>query len=99
MMVLHTWNQQLHSHWHVHALVPGGGPGLSKDGLSQDQWKSAQSPPGALNSDDHYLVDAISLREALRKAALSRLRRAEAGRQVRTLERRIGMEEVLRRAG
>ena len=24
--VLHTWNQQLRSHWHVHLLVPGGGP-------------------------------------------------------------------------
>lgn len=70
MMVLHTWNQQLHSHWHVHALVPGGGPSLS-----QDQWKSAQSPPDAVNSDDYYLVDAISLREAFRKAAMSRLRR------------------------
>jgi predicted nucleic acid-binding Zn ribbon protein len=73
MMVLHTWNQQLQSHWHVHALVPGGGPSLS-----QDQWKSAQSPPGALNSDDFYLVDAISLREAFRKAAMSRLRRLYA---------------------
>ena len=83
MMVLHTWNQQLHSHWHVHALVPGGGPGLSKDGLSQDQWKSAQSPPGALNSDDHYLVDAISLREAFRRAALSRLRRLHANGELK----------------
>lgn len=70
MMVLHTWNQQLHTHWHVHALVPGGGPGIS-----QDQWKSAQAPPGAVNSDEYYLVDAISLRETFRKAAISRLRR------------------------
>ena len=70
MMVLHTWNQQLQPHWHVHALVPGGGPSLSKD-----KWKSAQSPPGALNSDDYYLVDAISLREAFRKAAIFRLRK------------------------
>ncbi len=65
MMVLHTWNQQLLPHWHVHALVPGGGPSLSGD-----QWKSAQAPPESNNSDDHYLVDAISLREAFRKAAL-----------------------------
>ena len=70
MMVLHTWNQQLMPHWHVHALVPGGGPSLSGD-----QWKSAQAPPEAHNSNDHYLVDAISLREAFRKAALSRLRK------------------------
>ena len=78
MMVLHTWNQQLHSHWHVHALVPGGGPSLS-----QDQWKSAQSPPGAVNSDDYYLVDAISLREAFRKAAISRLRRLYANNELK----------------
>ena len=25
-MVLHSWNQKLQSHWHAHALVPGGGP-------------------------------------------------------------------------
>ena len=95
MMILHTWNQRLEPHWHVHALVPGGGPGLSKEGLSKeglskeslskeglskeglsnDEWKSAQSPPGAPNSDDYYLVDAISLREAFRKAAISHLRR------------------------
>lgn len=78
MMVLHTWNQQLHSHWHVHALVPGGGPSLS-----QDQWKSAQPPPGAVNSDDYYLVDAISLRETFRKAAISRLRRLYANNELK----------------
>lgn len=70
MMVLHTWNQQIQPHWHIHALVPGGGPSLTGD-----QWKSAQAPPDANNSDDYYLVDAISLREAFRKAALSRLKK------------------------
>lgn len=70
LMVLHTWNQQLQPHWHVHALVPGGGPCLSSD-----QWKSAQSPPGAENDDGHYLVDAISLREAFRKFAVAHLKR------------------------
>jgi hypothetical protein len=28
LMVLHTWNQQLEHHPHIHALVPGGGPSL-----------------------------------------------------------------------
>ena len=82
MMVLHTWNQQLHPHWHVHALVPGGGPQLTRDALNQDQWKSAEPPPGSLNSavnsKEYYLVDAISLREAFRKAAISRLRKLHA---------------------
>ena len=27
VMVLHTWNQELDHHSHVHALVPGGGLG------------------------------------------------------------------------
>jgi hypothetical protein len=30
LLVLHTWNQELDAHPHVHALVPGGGP--SADG-------------------------------------------------------------------
>ena len=33
--VLHTWNQELGFHPHVHALVPGGGP--SED---QSDWKA-----------------------------------------------------------
>lgn len=70
MMVLHTWNQQLESHWHVHALVPGGGPSLSGNG-----WKQAEAPEGAANSDGHYLVDAISLRESFRRHALAHLKR------------------------
>ena len=70
MMVLHTWNQRLQPHWHVHALVPGGGPSLTGD-----HWKSAEAPPGATNSDGYYLVDAISLRESFRKAAISHLKR------------------------
>ena len=70
MMVLHTWNQRLQPHWHVHALVPGGGPSLTGD-----HWKSAEAPPGAPNSDGYYLVDAISLRESFRKAAISHLKR------------------------
>ncbi|MCA9066988.1 MAG: transposase, partial [Planctomycetaceae bacterium] len=28
-MVLHTWNQHLESHVHVHAVVPAGGPSLT----------------------------------------------------------------------
>ena len=31
VMVLHTWNQKLEAHAHVHALVPGGGPTLTGD--------------------------------------------------------------------
>ena len=67
MMVLHTWNQQLAAHWHVHALVPGVGPALEGDGVKQ-----ATSPWG--NPERAYLVDAINLRSAYRKAFLRGLR-------------------------
>ncbi len=83
MMILHTWNQQLQPHWHVHALVPGGGPSLSHEKLRQEQWKSAVSPLGAANSDEYYLVDAINLREAFRKAAITRLRRLYASGELK----------------
>lgn len=70
MMVLHTWNQQLRPHWHVHALVPGAGP--SNAGES---WKRATAPEGAANSDGFYLVDALNLRESFRRHAIAHLKR------------------------
>src|SRR6056297_2439256 len=70
IMVLHTWNQKLEAHWHVHALVPGSGPGTRNN-----QWKTSTAPPDSDLSDDHYLVDAINLRTAFRKAAISHLQR------------------------
>lgn len=72
MMVLHTWNQQLDAHWHVHALVPGGGPGLAQPG-----WKTALPPAGTLFDEGRYLVDADNLRDSFRQhavACLDRLR-------------------------
>jgi hypothetical protein len=70
MMVLHTWNQKLHPHWHVHALVPGAGP--SHAGT---QWRQATAPEGSSNSDGFYLVDAIDLRESFRRHAIAHLKR------------------------
>ena len=48
MMVLHTWNQRLGPHGHVHALVPGGGPALD----ANRGWASSGS--------GNYLVDAVA---------------------------------------
>ncbi len=31
VMVLHTWNQRLEAHGHLHAMMPGGGPALTGD--------------------------------------------------------------------
>ena len=68
--VLHTWNQKLDAHWHVHLLVPGEGPSLSGAG-----WKRAMAPADVKNSDGYHLVRVHSLREAYRKEAIAKLRR------------------------
>ncbi|WP_425289847.1 IS91 family transposase [Stieleria varia] len=68
--VLHTWNQKLEAHWHVHMLVPGAGPSLSGD-----EWKEAKTPPGVRNSDGYYLVDSEKLKDDFRKRAVAKLRR------------------------
>ncbi len=71
LMVLHTWNQKLDAHWHVHALVPGAGPSLV-DG----SWTEATAPKVAGYDDNRkYLVDAINLRRSFRKIAISHLQR------------------------
>jgi hypothetical protein len=71
MMVLHTWNQKLDAHWHVHALVPGGGPNLL-----DRSWTEATAPhiDGA-SRGRKYLVDATNLRTLFRKFAIAHLKR------------------------
>ncbi len=61
LMVLHTWNQKLDAHWHVHALVPGAGPAIEGEGI-----KESRCPRGA--DARSYLVDAINLRRSFRQA-------------------------------
>ncbi len=78
-IVLHTWNQQLDAHVHVHALVPSGGPSLK----NPDQWKNARLPaqetPSAHETQNRFwLVDADALRLAFRTAFLGGLRRLHA---------------------
>ncbi len=68
-MVLHTWNQKLDSHIHVHAVVPGGGPSLSHPG----EWKKSQPPPHE-RSRRWWLVDADTLRLEFRTRFLAGLR-------------------------
>lgn len=68
--MLHTWNQRMDPHWHVHLLVPGEGPAL-KSG----DWKRAAAPPDSPNSDGYYLVDADRLRKTYRRRAIRKLRR------------------------
>ncbi len=74
--VLHTWNQKLEAHWHVHLLVPGEGPRLNHGkGLSRPAWKQATPPPRTKNSRGFYLVNADRLRDAYREQAIAKLRR------------------------
>jgi hypothetical protein len=71
--VLHTWNQQLDAHWHVHLLVPGEGPAIDSGETHGSTWKQAAAPGEHKNSDGHYLVNAANLKAAFRKRAIARL--------------------------
>ena len=76
-MVLHTWNQKLDAHVHVHAVVPGGGPSLVKPGT----WKAAEPPPHirrhrkSSGGTPGWLCDADALRHEFRDRFLAGLRR------------------------
>ncbi len=71
--VLHTWNQKLEAHWHVHLLVPGEGPPINAENTPGVTWKQATAPAEHRNSNGHYLVNAIHLKTAFRKRAIARL--------------------------
>ena len=72
-MVLHTWNQKLEPHAHVHALVPGGGPSLN----GKRRWVTSRRPR-VKTCDGKYLVSADELRQRFRETFLSGLRRLHA---------------------
>ena len=90
-MVLHTWNQKLDAHVHLHAVVPGGGPSLANTELgASDVDRRSDSPrprrPGRLGwknavpppherSTRWWLVDADVLRLEFRDEFLKGLRR------------------------
>jgi len=69
LMVLHTWNQELGHHPHVHAVVPGGGPSL--DGKS---WNRSRHPTHK-NRRKPYLVDNVLLGRRFRKKFIDGFRR------------------------
>jgi len=74
LSVLHTWNQRLDAHWHVHLLVPGGGPSC-EPGQQGDHWKTATPPAGSQFSEGQYLVDAERLCAKYRDRYLAGLER------------------------
>ena len=77
-LVLHTWNQKLEPHAHVHALVPGGGPALG----GKRRWVTSRRPR-VRQCDGRYLVDADSLRQRFRETFLKGLRRLHANAQLK----------------
>ena len=77
-MVLHTWNQKLDAHIHVHALVPGGGPSLDHAGA----WQAAR-PPACERQNRFWLVNADDLRAAFRAKFLVGLRRLQANEELK----------------
>ena len=69
-MVLHTWNQQLEAHAHVHALVPGGGPSLTGD----RRWIKSRRLT-VPQCDGRYLCDSEELKEKFRTNFIAGLKR------------------------
>ena len=67
--VLHTWNQELGVHLHVHALVPGGGP--SVDGK---RWIETKHPTHKRRKK-LYLCDNRTLSQRFRKKFIDGMRR------------------------
>lgn len=68
-LVLHTWNQQLDHHPHIHALVPAGGPSL--DGKT---WVTTTHPTQK-NRKKPYLTDNVELGRVFRERFINNLRR------------------------
>ena len=70
LLVLHTWNQQLEHHPHVHAVVPAGGPSLQ----NPDAWKTAAAPRDR-SWITRWLVNADTLKSTFRETFLRGLQR------------------------
>jgi len=69
-MVLHTWNQKLDAHAHVHALVPGGGPSL----IGDRRWVRSRRPD-VPQCDGRYLCDSEELKFEFRTNFIAGLKR------------------------
>jgi hypothetical protein len=85
-MVLHTWNQELDFHLHVHALVPGGGP--SED---QAHWKETRHPTQRRRKKP-YLADREELSRRFREQFIIALKRLH-----RRGELKLGPQSVVRK--
>lgn len=80
LLVLHTWNQRLEHHPHVHALVPGGGPGLNGE-----RWVRSRHPRHRRRRKP-YLVDNQRLSQRFRQKFLAGLRRLQRQGELRVAQ-------------
>jgi len=71
-LVLHTWNQRLEHHAHVHALVPGGGPSLATG-----DWIKTRHPRHRRKKKP-YLVDNELLGQRFRDKFIAACKRLHA---------------------
>ena len=63
LLVLHTWNQELHHHPHIHALVPGTGPSRNQD--NDPCWVTARDATRPWRNKPS-LVDNVTLGRTFR---------------------------------
>ncbi|QDV23080.1 Putative transposase [Aureliella helgolandensis] len=68
LMVLHTWNQRLEHHPHIHAVAPGGGPALEGD-----EWMTSKHPDPSYRKP--YLVNVEELGRVFQRRFMYGLRR------------------------
>ena len=66
VMMLHTWNQRLEHHPHVHALVPGAGPSLDGESWCPCRYTQATDKKPA----KPFLVDNVELGDRFRDSYL-----------------------------
>ena len=78
VMVLHTWNQMLEAHAHLHAMVPGGGPSLAGD----RRWIKSRRP-NVKQCDGKYLCNSEDLKFEFRKNFLAGLKRLHANGELK----------------
>lgn len=64
LLVLHTWNQELGHHPHIHALVPGGGPSANTD--NESCWVTARDWTRPWRTEKPSLVDNVTLSQRFR---------------------------------
>jgi hypothetical protein len=64
LLVLHTWNQELGHHPHIHALVPGAGPSANTD--NDPCWVTASDVTRPWRTDKPSLVDNVALGQRFR---------------------------------